>query len=280
LEYGHCETGTIVAETSRQGQPVIDTHCHLTSAQFAGRIDDVLFAARIAGVRGVITVGTTSGDCLAAQDLATRYPNVWCTAGIHPLSADEPREWSLIGKVAEHPRCVAWGELGLDNHYTDPPAALQHSLLDEQLAFIESRAESIGPRPIIVHCREAFDELLGAFNQASFPHDRYVFHCFTGTPDDARRVLDFGAWISFTGVVTFKNATEVAAAARLVPADRLMVETDAPFLSPEPVRNERPNEPKHVVHVARRLAELRGADYDDLERQLDANAERFFGIEL
>ncbi len=259
---------------------MIDTHCHLTSQQFAGRIDDVLFAARVAGVRGVITVGTTSGDCLAAQDLATRYTNVWCTAGVHPLSADEPREWSMIGKVAEHPRCVAWGELGLDHHYTDPPAALQRTLLDEQLAFIESRAEAIGPRPIIVHCREAFDDLLAAFERAPFPHDKYVFHCFTGTPDDARRVLDFGAWISFTGVVTFTNAPEVAEAAKLVPADRLMVETDAPFLSPEPVRNERPNEPKHVVHVARRLAELRGADYEDLERQLDANAERFFGIEL
>ncbi len=257
---------------------MIDTHCHLTFQQFAGRIDDVLFAARVAGVRGVITVGTTSGDCLAAQDLATRFPNVWCTAGVHPLSADDPRDWSMIGKVAEHPRCVAWGELGLDNHYTDPPAALQRSLLEEQLAFIESRTRSIGPRPIIVHCREAFDELLAAFENAPFPHDKYVFHCFTGTPDDARRVLDFGAWISFTGVVTFKNAPEVAEAAKIVPADRIMVETDAPFLSPEPVRNERPNEPKHVVHVARRLAELRGVDYDDLERQLDSNAERFFGI--
>ena len=259
---------------------MIDTHCHLTYKQFAGRVDDVLFAARVAGVRGVITVGTTSGDCLAAQDLATRFPNVWCTAGVHPLSADDPRSWSMIGKVAEHPRCVAWGELGLDNHYTDPPAALQRSLLEEQLAYIESRVEAIGPRPIIVHCREAFDELLATFEQAPFPHDRYVFHCFTGTPLDARRVLDFGAWISFTGVLTFKNAAGVAEAAKMVPADRVMVETDAPFLSPEPVRNERPNEPKHVVHVARRLADLRGADYEDLERQLDANAERFFGIEL
>lgn len=262
---------------------MIDTHCHLTYPQFAGRIDDVLFAARVAGVHGVITVGTTSGDCLAAQDLATRYPNVWCTAGVHPLSAGEPREWSMIGKVAEHPRCVTWGELGLDNHYTDPPAALQRTLLDEQLAFIESRAggdrlKSVPPKPVIVHCRDAFDDLLAAFEQAPFPHDRYVFHCFTGGPDEARRVLDFGAWISFTGVVTFRNAPEVAEAAKIVPADRLMVETDAPFLSPEPVRNERPNEPKHVVHVARRLAELRGEAYEDLERTLDANAVRFFGL--
>ncbi len=262
---------------------MFDTHCHLTFSQFAGRIDDVLFAARVAGVHGVITVGTTSGDCLAAQDLASRYPNVWCTAGVHPLYAHEPRDWSMIRTVAEHPRCVAWGELGLDNHYTRPSAELQRSLLEDQLAFIESRGESVsgtnGPMPIVVHCRKAFDDLLAAFEQAPFPHDRYVFHCFTGTPDDARRVLDFGAWISFTGVVTFKNAPEVALAAKIVPADRLMVETDAPFLSPEPVRTVRPNEPKHVVHVARRLAELRGVEYEDLERQLDANAVRFFGLE-
>ena len=259
---------------------MIDTHCHLTFQQFAGRVDDVLFAARVAGVRGVITVGTTSADCLAAQDLASRYPNVWCTAGVHPLSADEPRNWSMIGKVAEHSRCVAWGELGLDNHYSDPPADLQRSLLDEQMAFIQSQSETIGPRPIVVHCRESLEDLLAVFEQAPFAHDRYVFHCFTGTADDARRVLDFGAWISFTGVVTFTNASEVAEAAKIVPTDRLMVETDAPFLSPEPVRNVRPNEPRHVVHVARCLAQLRGADYEEFERQLDANAERFFSIKL
>jgi len=262
---------------------VFDTHCHLTFSQFAGRIDDILFAARVAGVRGVICVGTTSGDCLAAQDLASRYSSVWFTAGVHPLYAHEPRDWSMISSVAAHRRCVAWGELGLDNHYTDPSAKLQRTLLEEQLAFIESRSESVsgasGPKPIVVHCRDAFDDLLAAFEQAPFPHDRYVFHCFTGTPDDARRVLDFGAWISFTGVVTFKNAPEVALAAKIVPADRLMVETDAPFLSPEPVRAVRPNEPKHVVHVAKRLAQLRGVEYEVLERQLDANAERFFGLE-
>ncbi len=259
---------------------MFDTHCHLTFTQFAGRLEEVLFAAKVEGVRGVITVGTTSADCLAAQDIASRYDNVWCTAGIHPLSADEPRDWSLIRKVAEHPRCVAWGELGLDNHYTDPPAALQRELLSEQLAFIESCAAAIGERPIIVHCRESFDDLLAVFTDAPFAPERYVFHCFTGGPDEARRVLDFGAWISFTGVVTFANAKEVAEAARLVPDDRIMVETDAPFLSPEPVRTVRPNEPKHVVHTARHLAGLRGVTYEDFEQLVDANARRFFGIDF
>jgi TatD DNase family protein len=135
-------------------------------------------------------------------------------------------------------------------------------------------------KPIVIHCREAYDDLLAVLRNAPFERSRYVFHCFTGGPEDARKVLDFGAWISFTGVVTFQNAPEVAAAARLVPADRIMVETDSPFLTPEPVRKLRPNEPRHVVHIAHRLAELRGVDPRDFEAQLDANTKRFFGIEF
>jgi TatD DNase family protein len=242
---------------------MIDTHCHLTFPHFQGRIDEVIWAAKTEGVSGLITVATTSSDCLAAQDLASRYDNVWCTAGVHPLQADEPRAWGLVEKVAEHPRCVAFGELGLDNHYTTPARSSQDALLEEELAFVERVSARTGPKPIIVHCREAVDELLAVFGAAPFARERYVFHCFTGTPDEARRILDFGAWISFTGVVTFKNAPEVAEAAKLVPADRIMVETDAPFLSPEPVRKVTPNEPKHVVHVARFLADLRGVDYQD-----------------
>lgn len=257
---------------------MIDTHCHLTFAQFAGRVDQVLADAQLAGVHGAITVGTTPADCLQAQDLASRYDNVWCSAGQHPLSADEPREWAIIKKVAQHPRCVAWGELGLDNHYDDPPRSTQDSLLQEQLAFIESCAADGLDKPIIVHCRDAIDDLLVVFGAAPFEPARYVFHCFTGSPDDARKVLDFGASISFTGVVTFSNAKEVAEAAKLVPAERIMVETDSPFLSPEPVRNVRPNEPKHVVHIARFLAELRNVDPRDFERQLDTNAQRFFRL--
>jgi len=135
-------------------------------------------------------------------------------------------------------------------------------------------------KPIIVHCRDSFDELIAIFSKAPFDPARYVFHCFTGTPEDARHVLEFGAWISFTGVVTFKNAHEVAEAARLVPDDRIMVETDAPFLTPEPLRKIRPNEPQYVIHTAAYLAQLRGCSERDFEQLTDANAERFFGIKL
>ncbi|MHC5005697.1 MAG: TatD family hydrolase [Planctomycetota bacterium] len=259
---------------------MIDTHCHLTFPDFEGRIDDVLAAARAAGVRACITVATTTDNCAEVIRLADAHPDVWCTAGVHPLYSDAPISWSALEAAGRHPRCVAWGELGLDNHYTTPLRSRQDEVLEEQLRFLEARADDGLVKPVIVHCREAFDDLLAVFRTARLAPERYVFHCFTGGPDDARRVLDFGAWISFTGVVTFRNATEVADAARIVPADRIMVETDAPFLSPEPVRSMRPNEPANVVHTARFIAALRGVDPGDFEATLDANAQRFFGIEV
>lgn len=259
---------------------MIDTHCHLTFKEFDGRVHQVLAEARAAGIRGCITIATTTANALQCVELTRRHENLWCSAGVHPLYADQPRDWSQLRAAANDPKCVAWGELGLDNHYEKPPRHLQDQVLAEQLAFIESCHRDGLVKPIVLHCREAFDDLLAVLGSAPFDHSRYVFHCFTGTSDEARKVLDFGAWISFTGVVTFKNAREVAETARLVPADRIMVETDAPFLTPEPHRKLWPNEPRHVVHVARYLAELRGVDAVEFERELDLNAERFFAIEL
>ena len=127
---------------------------------------------------------------------------------MHP---EEPRDWDEVRRVAAHPRCVAWGELGLDNHYERPPRAVQDQVLAEQLAVIEEAARDGLEMPVVVHCRQAFDDLLPVFRATSLDPARFVFHCFTGSPDDARAVLDFGAWISFTGVVTFRNARAVAA---------------------------------------------------------------------
>lgn len=259
---------------------MIDTHCHLTFKDYAGRVDEVVNDALNAGVRGMITVSTTSQDCPRGLELATSNDRIWCTAGIHPLHSDEPRDWNAVRTVAEHPRCVAWGELGLDYHYSRPPRPLQHEVLAEQLSFIESCSREGLQMPMVVHCRDAFDDLLDIFRSAPFDPTRYVFHCFTGTLQEARKVLDFGATISFTGVVTFKNAGEIAEAAKSVPFDRIMVETDSPFLAPEPVRKARPNEPKHVTHIASFIAALRKVDPMEFEQQLDANAEQFFGITL
>jgi TatD DNase family protein len=258
---------------------MIDTHCHLTSEQYSGRVDAVMMEAARAGVTRAITISTTSVDAQSALRIAQSDPRIWCTAGVHPLHADEPIDWEVLRRVASNPRCVAWGELGLDNHYDHPPKDLQRQVLDDVLWHLERWTREGLARPVVIHCREAFDDLLPRLAASALPRDRFVFHCFTGTPEEARQVLDFGAWISFTGVVTFQNAPGVVEAARLVPLDRMMAETDAPFLSPEPVRTLRPNVPAFVVHVYRRLAHLRGEPLDVFARRLDENASRFFGIE-
>jgi TatD DNase family protein len=245
---------------------------------FAGRVDSLIDEAASAGVRGLITIATSTSNCADNLALARRFPHVWCSAGVHPLHSHEPMDWAVLREVGSDPRCVAWGELGLDNHYDHPPRLLQDRVLHEQLAVLESLRQTGLDKPIVVHCRESFDDLLPVFRRTSFDPSRFVFHCFTGTPDDARQVLDFGAMISFTGVVTFKNAPEVAEAARLVPLDRMMVETDAPFLPPAPVRKTWPCEPRFVMHTAKFIADLKGIPFEEFDRLTDANAERFFNL--
>lgn len=256
---------------------MFDTHCHLTFPEFRGRTAEILALAQTAGVRGAITISTTSTDCLRTAELASQFPSLWCSAGVHPLYSHEPIDWSVVAKAAMNPKCVAWGELGLDNHYDHPPRAVQDHVLTDQLAVIQNSEADL---PIIIHCREAYDDLLTVLRGTAFKPSRFVFHCFTGTADEARKLLDFGAWISFTGIVTFQNAHGIADAAKLVPADRIMVETDSPFLTPEPMRKVRPNEPQYVVHTARHLAKLRNVDAIEFEQQLDQNAERFFAIKI
>ena len=259
---------------------MIDTHCHLTYQPFRNRLKEELDAAEAAGVRACISIGTNSEDSNAARALAESDPRLWFTAGIHPLSTDDPVDWGVLRACAAHPRCVAWGELGLDNHYEKPVPSLQRTMLDAQLDRIARWSDEGLSKPIVIHCRKAFDDLIPILRASGLPSDRFVFHCFTGTPDEARKVLDFGACISFTGVVTYRNAPEVAEAAKLVPADRIMAETDAPFLSPEPMRTAKPNRPAHSIVVARHLAKIRGVDEATFLNVLDDNAVRFFSLPL
>lgn len=262
---------------------MIDTHCHLTFPDFAGAIERTLDEAAQAGVDGVITVSTTPQDAQAALKIARAQPNVWCTAGAHPLYAGEaPFDWRALARVARDDRCVAWGEIGLDNHYAQPIKALQLRVLEEALSLIEAERASASAAldlPVVLHCREAFEELIAILRDTATPPSRFVFHCFTGDQSDMRRLLDFGAWVSFTGVVTYRNARDVQEAARLAPADRIMVETDAPFLSPEPHRKVRPNQPRFAMATARFLAELRGQEWDAFHAQINANVRAFYGVE-
>ncbi|GJQ30265.1 MAG: TatD-related deoxyribonuclease [Phycisphaerae bacterium] len=263
---------------------MIDTHCHLTFPDFAepswpGGVGAVLAEAQRAGVTGCITISTTTRDARRALAVAHAHARVWCSAGVHPLYADDgPHEWEAMREVGTDPKCVAWGELGLDNHYDQPARQSQHAVLETQLTHLQAWKADGLEKPVILHCREAFADLIPILNRTTLDPAKFVFHCFTGEEADMRRVLDFGAHVSFTGVVTYRNAQAVRRAAQLVPADRIMVETDAPFLSPDPHRGERPCRPWMCSVTARRLAEIRGVAFESFHEQVNETTRRFFGV--
>ena len=256
---------------------MIDTHCHLTFPRLADRLDEVLAAAQEAGVDRMITVGTTADDSERAQQIAEQNGHIHFAAGMHPHYAPDLNDETLacLIDLAAHEKCVAFGEVGLDYHYDDPPPDVQQACLARQLEAIRD----VGiDKPVVIHCRKAVDDTLAVIRASGLPADRFVFHCFTEPPDDVRKVLDGGMMVSFTGIVTYKNAPEVRQSAELVPADRIMVETDAPYLTPEPHRKIRPNEPRYVTATARFLADLRSVAYDEFVQQCDRNAERFYQL--
>lgn len=256
---------------------MFDTHCHLTFPELHGRLEDVISQARAAGVSRMVTIGTTPSDARNACALAERFDGVYFSAGVHPhYSPDVPmHELPSLAEIAAHPRCVAFGEMGVDYHYNEPPPKTQHEYFAAQLEVVRY-AQS--PKPVIIHCRKAVDDTLAIIRASGLAGSRFVFHCFTEPPEEVRKVLDLGAMVGFTGIVTYKNAAEVSESAKLVPSDRILVETDAPFLTPEPHRRVKPNEPKYVMDTARFLAELRGCRFDEFEQQTDSNARRIFRL--
>lgn len=259
---------------------VIDTHCHLTFPDFAGRVPQVLERAKANGVTGCITISTTTRDCLQALAIAESYPSVWCSSGVHPLYSDQgPHEWGNLKKVGQSSRCVAWGELGLDNHYDKPAREMQRQVLDEQFAHLARwKAEGLD-KPIVLHCREAFEDLIPILKRSPFAPARFVFHCFTGGRAEMAMLLDFGAMVSLTGVATYRNAQDVRDAIRLATLDRIMIETDAPFLSPDPHRGVRPCEPWMSSVTAQSVAATRNESWMEFHAQINANTRRFYGID-
>lgn len=258
---------------------MIDTHCHLTYDGLHERIDEVLCAAKDAGVDRMISVGTTPADAEKARALSKRNPNVFFTAGLHPHYAEQypdrvALQDSLREKLAD-PHCVAIGEMGLDRHYPDPPFETQRRAFGWQL---ELASDGTFTGPIVIHNREATDDTLATLRDSGIEPKRFVFHCFTGSAAELDKILAFGAMVSFTGIVTFGSAKDLAQASDTVPIDRLMIETDSPYLTPAPHRKVRPNEPCYVADVARFLADRRGLTLDAFTAATDANAERFFGL--
>jgi TatD DNase family protein len=245
---------------------MMDTHAHLEAASAA----EVLERAREAGVTRVVCVGTTIDGCREALALADRHEGVYACLGIHPHEAARPDAARVaeLRELLDHPKAVAVGEMGLDYFRDYAPAADQQRLFEAQLEV----AAAVG-KPAVIHTRAADADTLERLRRHAGP---VILHCFSsqGLLADA---LDRGWYVSFAGNVTYKNAYDLRAAAREVPAERLLAETDSPYLAPQAVRG-RTNEPAYVVHTLQVLAEARGEDRDDLERRIDANAAAVFGF--
>jgi TatD DNase family protein len=246
----------------------VDSHCHVHGAPDA---DAQVARAHAAGVEWIVCVGTDLGTSHHALDLAGRHPTVVATVGLHPHDASKlAAEWPMIEALAATEECAAIGEAGFDLYYEHTPRDEQEVAFRFQIRL----ARRLG-KPLVVHTRDAWDDTLRVLADEG-PPAVTVFHCFTGGPAEARRALGLGAYLSFSGIVSFKNAQPVREAARLVPDDRLLVETDAPYLTPEPLRG-RPNEPALVGVVGAALAAARGVDPVAVADATRENAARVFG---
>jgi TatD DNase family protein len=254
---------------------LIDTHCHLTFEPLADGVEAVLQRSRQAGVTGWITVGTSLEDSRKAVTLAAQHESMYASVGIHPHDAKEAGEQALdeIRKLARADGVVAIGETGLDFHYNFSKQPDQKRVF---IAHLEIAREL--DLPVIIHSRNAFDETIEILDRHGAGLRGVVFHCFGDSADQAKLLLGRGYYISFTGVVTFKNAETARQAAKAVPLDRLMVETDCPYMSPVPMRKQKPNEPALMVHTARLLAQLKGVSPDEFGQASTDTGRRFFGL--
>jgi TatD DNase family protein len=252
---------------------LIDSHCHLDSPEFDNDREAVIERALEAGVERIVAIGTGSGppDLEAGVRLADKYPAFYATVGVHPHDAAKaaPADLERLAGLLKHPKVVAVGEIGLDYHYDFSPRDEQKSVFVDQMAIAGAAR-----KPIVIHTREAWDDTLALIEQYWKPYGLPgIMHCFSGGPGEAERALDLGFYLSFGGILTFPKAVDVQAAAKQAPRDRILVETDAPYLAPVPKRGKR-NEPALVVHTARKLAELRGEAYEEVCRTTSENFSR------
>ena len=252
---------------------LIDSHCHLDFDVLADDIDGVLARARDNGVTHMVTISTRIRRFDTLLAIAERHDNVFCSVGTHPHNAHEELDISIdeIVALSQHPKCVAIGEAGLDYHYDSSPREAQAQGFRNHIAA--SRQTGL---PLVIHARSADDDMIAILEeeteQGAFP---FVLHCFTSGAELARRGLALGGYISFSGIVTFRNAAEIQDVAKFVPSDRFLVETDAPYLAPV-LHRGRSNEPGFVRHTAEKLAELRDAPFETIAEQSTANFKRLF----
>jgi TatD DNase family protein len=258
--------------------PLIDTHCHLDAHYFDEGPEAILQRAREASVGAfvVIGVGENSKAARNAISLAETYPYVVATAGIHPHEAEHatPELRNELRELVTHKQVVAVGEIGLDYHYDHSPRATQAEVFRY---FIQLAREV--KKPMVIHTRSAPEETIQILREEKANEAGGVIHCFSEDKAFAKQALDLGFYLSFSGIVTFKKAQSIQEVAAWAPVDRIMVETDSPYLAPVPFRGKR-CEPAYVVHTAQAVAKLRGVDYSLLEQQTTLNAQTLFGSQL
>jgi TatD DNase family protein len=255
---------------------LFDAHAHLTFDVLAAQIDSVLARSVAAGVTHWVTIGTSPEENRKAAALAGRFDGMYAALGIHPHYAGDasPADIDLLRRLAANPKVVAIGETGLDFHYNFSSHQVQKDVFRSQLQV----ASEMG-LPVVVHSRNAFSETVEILDEFLPRLKRVVIHCFTYSPAEARAFLDRGCWISFTGVVTFKSAELCRESAQLVPVERMMIETDSPYMSPEPMRKQKVCEPALLVHTARRIAEVKDMDYMVFCEEVGKSTCRFLGVE-
>jgi len=265
----------------------IDSHAHLEGKRYDADRDDVLKRAKAAGVGAYLAVG--NGDGPDTADCGIRlsekysgkpeYPEIWASVGIHPHEASLANDaaYAKLEAWAQHPRVVAWGEIGLDYYYDHSPRDVQRQVFIRQMELAHATK-----LPIIIHCRpsdnseNAWDDCLRLIREHWDPTGLGgILHCFTGSVEHARRGLDLGFMISFAGNITFPKAQNIRDAAKIVPPDRMLIETDSPYLAPIPHRGQR-NEPMFVIEIARKTGELRGITAEAIGEQTAENFRRFF----
>lgn len=252
---------------------LIDSHCHLDFPDFAGELDAVMSRARAVGVARIVTISTRLKRHAEVLAIAERFADVYCSVGTHPHYAHEELDVSIEELIArtQHPKVVAIGEAGLDYHYNFSPRDAQMQGLRNHIGA--ARATGL---PLVIHSRDADTDMAAVLTEeigkGAFPA---VLHCYTGGPDLAQRAVALGLYISFTGILTFKKSEDLRAIARSLPADRILIETDAPYLAPGPYRGKR-NEPAYVVETARVLAQTRGVSLEDIARQTSQNFFQLF----
>ena len=252
---------------------LIDTHCHLDFPDFAGDIEAYVARAEAAGVSRMVTISTRVARFATYAALAERFASVWCTVGTHPHGAHEELDVTAaeLVELSRHPRCVAIGEAGLDYHYDKSPREAQAQGL---LTHIDAARQT--QLPLVIHSREADEDMAAILRQemgkGAFPA---ILHCFTAGEMLARTGVELGLYVSFSGILTFKTSEALRAIAREIPAERLLVETDAPYLAPTPYRGKR-NEPSSVVETAKVLADVKGVSFDEIARITSENARRCY----